>query len=376
MGKIVLITGNDEFAVKTKAKAIVVEMCGDPPEDNPDLEVVQGDSEERKVEEILGMFLDSLRTPPFFSPRKVLWLKHFQYFDQIKSSSKNQLVKARADDITQEIKDGLPDEVTVVIDGPDLDRRGALHKACKAAGEVHLIQKPDSNAKDFSQVQSARIREICAAGGKRLEPRAERFLVETLAGDSGRMRNELEKLICHVGDADAVTLADCERVCGGTPEAMSWAFADALCEKNTSKALNAVNALVEQMRSQRGDYGLELSLLSSAVGRFQQMLELRAAAANLKLDPRMSYSHFKNALDGVPDEDERRSGILFSFHPYRAYRLLQDSAKFTDGDFVRVINELLRTNRRLVSGGGNPRIALERLILSILGAARPSGTMN
>ena len=66
MGKLYLISGDDDFARKQRARetVILVSNCEEP-ESADHVEIVQGDLPELKLDVIADRFLDALRTPPF-----------------------------------------------------------------------------------------------------------------------------------------------------------------------------------------------------------------------------------------------------------------------------------------------------------------------
>ena len=77
MGKLYIVSGDDDVARKRRVQEIVCEITGcEEPENDASLEIVSGDAEE-SVEAIQIRFLDALRTPPFLADSKKLWLRHF-----------------------------------------------------------------------------------------------------------------------------------------------------------------------------------------------------------------------------------------------------------------------------------------------------------
>ena len=66
MTKLYLISGDDDFAIKLRSREIITSLCGEDADNNPDLEIIKGDSDELKAEDILTSLLASLHTPPFF----------------------------------------------------------------------------------------------------------------------------------------------------------------------------------------------------------------------------------------------------------------------------------------------------------------------
>ncbi len=359
MGKLYLITGTDEYAVKSRAREIAQELCGENPEENPELEIIRGDSDELKPEEILAELLNALKTPPFLCPEKKIWLKHFLHFEKVLGGASDKKDKAGAiDSITDFIKDGLPADVTLIIDGLDIDKRKAFFKACKEQGEVIIFERADINAKDYSKTQYLRIGELCEKARKSIDQRAVGYLADTIGSDSGRMRSELEKLFCYVGKREHITLEDCKNICSRTPEAMSWDFANALIARDIPRTLDIINTLMEQMRGG----GSELGILHQAVNTFQELVKTKCAAAQLGIAGRCRRSYFYDVP--VDLKEKYPDNFLLRINQFRAYMLCENAASFTDRELVKCLNALLEANRQLVSGGCDPRIALEQLALA------------
>ena len=369
MGKLYLISGNDEFAIKARARALVVKLAGEEFEDNPALEIVRGDAEDLKAEAIVGNFLAALRTPPFLNPEKIVWLRSFAYFEAATAGSASEALLTVMKGVQEFFKEPLPPELTVIMDGPGVDQRKAFFKQLKTAGaECDFLRKADLASRDFAQTQNERIQAIAAAAGKRLEPAAVDYLIAAVGSDFGRLQSELEKIFCFLGEEAAVVrVEDCRAVCSQTPEALSWDFADALAERNPAAALRIVNILMQQLRSQRGG-NLELSMLNNAVRTFQDILKAKQAAAELQLPRRIGSNYFST----IPDERKKAlpGNMLLQLHPFRAFKLVERAGSFEDAELARDFDLLLEANRRLVSGGGEPRIVLEQLILKITGAKR------
>jgi DNA polymerase-3 subunit delta len=366
MGKFYLISGNDEFAIKSKTREIICSLCGEEPENNPDLEIVAGDSDEMKPEEIMADLLNCLKTPPFLCPDKKIWLRHFLHFEKAFAASAKDSITVMAEALIEFIKQGIPDDITLIIDGPELDQRKAFFKACKNAGaEIHYFRKADIASKDYTKSQYERIDEICAKARKNIEQQAKDYLAETVGSDSGRMRSELDKLICYVGKNSSITLADCKAICSRTPEAMSWDFANRLIERDVPGALAIVGDLMEQMRSQRSGGNQELAILSSATRSFQEMVKVKTAAVELNMPKRVGKSFFYSLDPGL--KEKYPDNILVNVHPFRAYMMCENSMSFSDRDLAGALEAILDANRRLVSGGGDSRIILEQLVLKIAG---------
>ncbi len=366
MGKFYFITGSDDFAVKDKAEKLIVSLCGEKPEDNPELEILRGDREDMKPYLILDELLFSLRTPPFLTEKKTIWLKHFPEIDSISdpaSGSKNRKTpKGRLESLTDMLKEGLPDYICLVIDSPGSpDKRKSFFKTCQAAGEVFEFSRMDVSDKNFSKNVSAIISEHVAASGRTIDHDALAFLVEAGTSDRGRMVNELDKIMCYAGSRKNITLEDCRQLCSLTPETLAWSFADSLVRRNVSSALSVIDIIMDQAKEGGGENN-ELTLLGMASRRLTDIVKAKAAAEELKIPSRADANYFYGAAklkDQYPDNP------LLAMHPYRAYMTYSDAARFTAQELVLVMEKLLETRRALVTGSGDPRIVLEQFVITV-----------
>ena len=365
MSKLYLISGNDEFAIKAKAAEIMRELRGDDAENNPSVEIVKGDDDSKKADEILAELIDCLNMPPFLSSEKTVWLKHFAHFEKVMSGKANAKEKEKLEALSEFIKAGIPDEINLVIDGPGIDRRKTFFKTCEQTGDCRFLTQTDLSDRNYAVIQAEKIRGYCADNNIGIEEDAVQFLTDTVGSDTARIYTELDKLFCYLGLRDVITLEDCRNICSRTPEALSWAFADALVNRRLEDALTTIDILMEQLRSSRGSGNPELAILSLAVGNFQNLVKSKAAMEELSIPNRLRYPQFKSFVTSVPRD--QAGNILCSSHPYRAFMLYCQAERFTPVELKNALNGLLNTYRHLVSGSDNSRLALEQLAFKIAG---------
>lgn len=360
MGVFYLLSGSDEFAIKTKAREIACSICGDPPEDNPDLEIIPGDPDDMRPNEIIGRLLNTLNTPSFLSPQKVVWLKNYAHF-QGGTANKNKKNAEELTTLADYIKAGVDDDVTLIIDGPNIDRRKSFYKSCKNVARVSFFEKSDLSDKNFTQNQRKKIHEMCEKYGRKVDYNAERYLSETIGSDSGRLKNEMEKLFAFTDGKEIINVEDCKAICSKTPEALSWAFSDSLMNKNVKSALETINILAEQQKTSGSSYKAEIGILASAVRSFQELVKVKMAAAELGIKGSVSKNFFYSI-----DKSGYPGNYLLTLNPFRAYMVVNSSNKFGDRELADILSELIKTNRKLVSGAGEARLELEQLVLKIL----------
>lgn len=366
MSKLYLISGDDNFAIKLRSREIITSLCGDDADNNPDLEIIQGDSDVLKAEDILTNLLASLHTPPFFSPDKKIWLRHFIHFEKALAVNAKDVVKKRMTELIDFIKAGIPDDIILIIDGTGIDQRKAFFKSCKAAtgSDIQIFKKTVFGDRNFAENQRQLINEVCNKAGKQIDQAAVYYLSETISGDSGRLQTELEKVFCYAAESNRITVEDCKAICSCTPEAMSWDFANALVDRNMAAALRLVNTLVKQLTAERGG-NLELSILSQATRSFQEMIKTKNAMAEINAPARVGKSYFS----AIPQSMKEKfpNNMLLKIHPFRAYKICESAGRFNDQQLAQALRDILDANRKLVSGGGKARIVLEQLTTNITG---------
>lgn len=363
--KLYLVSGNDEFAIKSKAREIIRSLCGEIPENNSALEVINGSEESGKADSILGSFISSIQTPAFLSPEKVVWLKNFAYFDEALSEKKYTPL---IENILDMVKGGISDDLKIVIDGPGIDRRKSFYKEISKHGEIHFMEKADISDREFLKKQSMKIRVLCDEEGMRVEEQAVNYLSEVLGSDTGRIKNELEKLFNYVGKGKAITIEDCRAICSKTPEALFWSFSEALSSRNIVVALEQLNTFIEQSIREKGSensVGTAIALLKFAAKSFNEMIKVKAAATELNLTRSINKNYFYSVS---PDLKEKyKDNFLLGLNPFRAFKLYEGSMNFPEAELVRALQEILNANKKLVSGAQNPQMVLEQLTLSIAG---------
>lgn len=374
-----LISGDDEFEIKRHVRIVADEVMSR----NPDLEmdVVEGDNDERSPAEVIRDLVTALSMDSLFGSEKLVWLKHCSFFsvagsgddESSKKAKSKGKSKGKSDVFTPLLEmisaNEIPQSITLLLDGPGIDRRKIFYKTCDAAGfKIEWFSKPDPMDRQYAQLVHSRIEDVLRAGGVSVTHDAMECLKGMLGGDSARIHTEIEKLICYAGDKKKISRQDCLDVCSHTPEALSWALTDALKSRNISAALTAIDELIAQMESESGS-GYEMRLLASVSGEFQNLIKCREALDALELDPsRVNANTFKQ-FEG--QKDRYPGNILLGMHPFRAYKIAETLTAFSDTALVQALHDILQTNRELVSSDAdNKRLALEQLAFRIAGKGK------
>ncbi len=375
MGAFYLISGNEEFSVKERANELVRALCGDPPEDNPALEVIRGDGEGDKAPQILDRVLESLAAPPFLSSEKVVWLKRFMLFDDAFAEATTKKKPSRIDQLAAFLQSGMPPDLTLVIDGPGLDRRKSFYKiaaaACEASGgKLMWYDKADPKARGFAKMQIRRIQSLASERGKRMDDAAASFLAETIGTDEARLSSEIDKLIAYAGNASCVTLADCRDIASRATETLAWEYASALVERNVRKALELIPHIMESLEQSKGGSRPEIAIVYAAANEFKRIASVKCDAERIGIPPHASADYFYGIAERNKQSDAPSKSPLFSMHPYRAFKTWESASRFSPVELARAFRALTAVNRAIVSSGADARIALELLAVKIAGGAQ------
>lgn len=358
MGKLILLTG-DEFTVKNKARELIVSLCGEDIEGNSCLEIIHGDSDEKKIPELISDLELSLLTPPFLSGQKIIWLKNLD-FEMLTKSKGGEAIQEAAAKLNEIVKAPLHDDTSLIISGFSLDGRSSLYKAFQKNAEVHSFAKMDASDRKWGDAACRIIYDICLEKGLKISADASAFIAEISGPDTGRLQSEIDKVSAYIFPEKSITLSACKAICSRTPEAAGWAFSGALLKKNLDEALSALDTLINTQNA-------EIGILYQAIKEFQDMIKVKAAAVVLGIKHGCSYGVFQSKMDNPPPEIKQRlesSGVL-SLHPYRAFMFFSQSENFPDSRISQIITELLKTNRALVSGAMFPKMELENLAIKI-----------
>lgn len=367
-GKLHIFSGNDDFSIKENANKFIRTLCGDSPEDNPSLEIIRGDSDTERYDQILDSLINTLTTPPFLTPEKIIWLKHFNKFEDAFGEKSDKKRKSRLDFIAGIFKDGLMDGITVIIDGPGIDRKRVFYKTCAAVceaggGTLNLYEKIDPKARDFSVSMTRRAQEICAGENKKLTADAAAFLAETSGGDLLKLKNEIVKLVSYTGDNPTIALNDCHAVCSVTPEALSWEFSGALVERNAAKAISLIPGIVSTL--EQGSSGkVELAIVGAVASEFKKLLTVKCEGERYSIPPNASPNYFEGLFADLKGKGIKNSFV--SLHPYRAFKMWGNARRFSPTEMADVFDAIFEANRSIVTGS-DARLCLENLAIKIAG---------
>lgn len=362
MANLFLISGNDESQITAEADKLVRQTAGDNPDPFAFDLFQEGDAGPEPS--IVINLLKSVKSPPFLGGKKTIWLKHFSGFDA-EGSKTGPLGKALRE-LAETIAKGIPDDIVLIMDGPGIDKRKALAKACTAHGDVIFCVKPDKLNRNWQADMTACIQKAAEDKNLRLDRQIIEYLIDVLGTDTARIDSELEKIICYKGaDTSPVTLDDVQKVCVGQGEEFNWAMGNVLGQRNLQECLRVIDVIAEQSKDE--DRAAR-SLILNAATYFRQALQIRLFMAVNKI---ASPVALKRALEGAADDQKKAwadDGTDFvTMHPYRVQMLAEQAVRYAPQEIIEAIRTLRDALWQCISSATAPRVSLENALIKIIG---------
>jgi hypothetical protein len=111
----------------------------------------------------------------------------------------------------------------------------------------------------------------------------------------------------------------------------------------------------------------EIKIIYNVIGNFQDLVKIKSVCRKLGIRSGARQSEFEDKLQNVSPalRLEIKDESIFKLHPFRAWKVFSASEKFSEGELSRILTEILRTNKALVSGAFSPRMELEALAIKI-----------
>ncbi len=204
--------------------------------------------------------------------------------------------------------------------------------------------------------------------GKRIAPDAVTQLLETVGGEMLPLEQELQKLVCYVGDREQITARDVGIVVASSPEDVMFATIDAIARGQTDKALTLLGELHRYDPKPQAVAGKLLALLA----RQYRMLWQAKFLAEKRIAPR----DVRNLPPEIAAELPVESNIAQL--AFKASDLFTQSRSHSWADLTRALELLLLCDLSNKGGateeterfGSDPVRNLQLLTLELTGATR------
>jgi DNA polymerase-3 subunit delta len=359
-----LICGDDEFAVKKRAKEVYQTWCDEV--GGMDHEIIDASvSNSGDALNTISKLREALQTLPFFGSGKVVWLRDCNFLGDERAASA-QAVTETLNELADELKNFKWQNVRLLISAGKVDKRKTFFKALDKIGSVESLAGLSVDDKDWIERAEVAARMGIREHKKEISGEALSELVSRVGPNARQLENEIEKLSAFTGDRTKIEFADVATICSRNKTARAFALGDALGDRDLPRLLKRLDEELWETKfdSQKSEIGLLYGLIS----KVRAMLLLKEMLREGWLKPANDYNNFKSQLERVPKDKlpEDRKFNPLALNPYVLYKALPQVKKYSQSELVRAMDLLLRCNQRLVTSGLDEALVLQQTLVQIV----------
>jgi DNA polymerase-3 subunit delta len=362
-----LICGDDEFAVKQRAKQLYQQWCGEiGGMDHEIIEATVANSGEAMA--AIARLREALQTLPFFGTGKVIWLRDCNFLGEERVASA-QMVTESLSDLAEELKAfawSRNTGIRLLISAGKVDKRKTFFKTLDKIGSVESLAGWSADDRDWAERAEVTARTAVRDRKKVISDEAVAELVSRIGPHPRQLDNEIEKLCLFAGDRRQIDAGDVNAVCARNKTARAFALGDALGDRDLPRLLQRLDEELWEVKfdSKKSEIGL----LYGLIGKVRAMLLLKEMLREGWIKPEMDYNRFKAQLQRVPADQlpgDRRFNPLAS-NPYVLFKALPQVKRYSESELVRAMDLLLRCNQRLVSSGLDETLVLQQTLVQLV----------
>jgi len=366
-----LIHGDDEFAIKQRAKQLYLQWCDEF--GGMDHEILEATvSHSGDVLHVIARLREALQTLPFFGSAKVVWLRDCNFLGDERVASA-QAVTETLTELAEELKKFGWQNVRLLISAGKVDKRKTFLKTLDKIGLVENFSGWSVDDKDWSE--RAEIAARTAVRSRQMEISGEAIaeLVGRVGPNPRQLESEVEKLCLFAGDRNKIEFADVSAICTRNKAARAFALGDALGDRDLPRLLRRLDEELWEVKSDSKKS--EIGLLYGLIGKVRAMLLLKEMLREGWIKPELDYTRFKAQLERVPADKlpaDKKFNPL-ALNPYVLYKALPQVKKYSQNELVRAMDLLLRCNQRLVSSGLDETLVLQQALVQIVAPQAVAG---
>ena len=236
---LVLVCGDDDFAVKQRAKGLYSKWCEElGGMDHETIDATAGNSDEAL--RALAKLREALQTLPFFGGGKAIWFRDCNFLGDERTASSSAVTEALGS-LATELKEFNWQGVRLVISAGKVDKRRSLYKTVEKAGSVQLFAGWSIDQKGWMDEAEMWASKQLKTLGKQVTDQALGELITRVGPNARALASEVEKLSLHAGDRPEVTLADVEAIATRNKQSRAFALADALGDRNLPRLMKCLD---------------------------------------------------------------------------------------------------------------------------------------
>ena len=364
---VVLVYGEDDLAVKQRAKQIYQQWCDAL--GGLDHEMIEATvSNSGDALKAINRLRESLQTLPFFGSGKAIWLRECNFLGDERAASAGAVVETLAE-LAQELKDFPWQCVRLLVSAGKVDKRKTFFKTLEKIGRVESYAGWSVNDNDWVEPAESLARQAVQARAKRINEHALAELVARVGPQPCQLTNEVEKICLYVGARPEINAADVQAVCVKNKTARAFALGDALGNRDLPGLLRCLDE--EMWELQFNKEKSEIGMLYGLISKVRALLMLKEMLREGWIKPTDHYNQFKAQLERVPAVQlpaDRKYNPL-ALNPYVLFKALPQARHYSETELVGAMDLLLRANQRLVGSALDEKLVLQQTLVQIVGTA-------
>jgi DNA polymerase-3 subunit delta len=359
-----LICGDDEFAVKQRARQIYLQWSEELGGlDHETIEASVANSGDALT--AIARLREALNTLPFFGSGKVVWLRDCNFLGDERAASA-QAVTETLNEVADELKNFKWQTIRLLISAGKVDKRKTFFKTLDKIGSVEIFAALSADDKDWVERAEVAARTAVRERKKEISEEALSELVSRVGPHPRQLDSEIEKLSLFTGDRNKIEFADVATISSRNKTARAFALGDALGDRDLPRLLKRLDEELWETKFDKDKS--EIGLLYGLISKVRALLLLKEMLREGWLKPTNDYNHFKAQLERVP-KDKLPADKKFNplaLNPYVLYKALPQVKKYSSGELIRAMDLLLRCNQRLVSSGLDEALVLQQALVQIV----------
>ena len=361
---LVLVCGEDDFAVKQRAKQIYLQWTEEL--GGMDHEIIDAAvSHSGEALKALAKLREAMQTLPFFGTGKVIWLQNCNFLSDERAATKDVTESLAA--LAEELKEFSWQNVRLLITAGKVDKRKGFYKALDKLGTVESFAGWSVDDRDWAGQAETWARKGLRARQKEISDEALAELISRVGPNARQLDNEVEKVALYAGDRKEIEFDDVATICTRNKMARAFALGDALGDRDLPRLLARLDEALWEVKldPQKSEIGLLYGLIS----KVRAMLLLKEMLKECWVKPDMDYNRFKAQLERVPKDqlpEDRRFNPL-ALNPYVLYKALPQVKRYTQAELIRAMDLLFQCNLRLVSTSLDESLVVQQTLVQIVG---------
>ena len=358
-----LVAGNDEMAVKSRAKELAAELS---PAEGGEFAVETIDAHADNAEHAASIIREtilSLSMAGFLASEKLVWLKSANFLSDTQLGGSKAVLEA-LEELLKVLEGELPAGTRFLFSAISPDKRRTAYKSLTKLATTDILDKPSGGPR-FDEDEAARQAASAAARERQLKfhPDALERFAAYVGSDTRQVLNELDKIDTYLGDERREILEnDIRLLVPETRRGIIFELGNCLARRNLRDASNCLQKLLAQ-----GEDAVGL-LYAAIMPTIQRMTAAAVLIEEYGLRVPPTYPAFQSALEQLTAAAQeilprKKDGTL---NAYGFYMSAQEAKHFKAAELAEATIACAEATTAIMSTGSDPALILQQLLVRIL----------